>query len=195
MNANSPSVRARFSNKTNAVRKIILGLIFVVGAGTSTYGQGDIPSGTVSGSGSGPYSYSLTFADAAGSTSPIGSIWYAWTPGNFYLPGTPTSASTPSGWTANIFANSIQFSANSPANDITAGSSLSGFGYVATFTPAQLAAAANSGKSVAYTGGIESDAGVTFFVTPVPEPSTLALLALGTTALLVATRRCKFRAG
>ena len=66
MNANSPSVRARFSNKTNAVRKIILCLIFVVGAGTSTYGQGDIPSGTVSGSGSGPYSYSLTFADAAG---------------------------------------------------------------------------------------------------------------------------------
>ena len=128
----------------------LLGLVLACGTPTFLQAQSQLPGGIIGGSGSGPYVYSLTFTDAAGATSPVGSIWYAWIPGFFYLPGTPTSAFAPAGWTATISGHSIQFVANSPANDITAGHSLSGFGYQASFSPAQLSAAPNSADSVAY---------------------------------------------
>ncbi|HLH55667.1 MAG TPA: PEP-CTERM sorting domain-containing protein [Verrucomicrobiae bacterium] len=152
----------------------------VVSTTSVALGQGQIATGTLSSSGAGPYSYLLTFSDAAGATSPIGSVWYAWVPGSFYLPAVPTSASSPAGWTATISANSIQYVANSAANDILPGHTLSGFGYLANFTPAQLNAAPNSGVSVAYSGGLFSDGGYTFTVTQaVPEPSALGLLVIG----------------
>src|ERR1035441_8404443 len=172
---------------------MLLGLMLVAGTATSIHAQGQIASGTISGSGSGPYTYSLTFSDAGNSTSPIGSVWYAWIPGFFYLPGIPTSASAPAGWTANLSgtANSVQFTANSPANDIPVGGTLSGFGYQAAFSPAQLAAAPNSGRSVAYSGGLFSDAGYTFTVqiVVVPEPSMLTLVICGATGLCLVGRR------
>ncbi len=159
----------------------------LAGASAATaWAQGEMPSGTLTSSGSGPsYNYNLTFADAAGASSPIGSVWYAWTATIspfFYLPGPPSSPTVPTGWTASIVGNSIQFSASSSIYDIQPGNSLSGFGYSATFTPAQLAATANSGLSVAYSGGIEAapdTAGVMFTVAIVPEPSALALLGTG----------------
>ncbi len=153
------------------IAKSLIGLALAVGAVSLVHAQGQIGSGTIYGSGSGPYTYSLVFSDAAGATSPIGSVWYAWVPGAFYLPGTPTSASAPAGWTATISGNSVQYVANSSAFDILPGHSLSGFGYAASFSPAQLAAAPNSGVSVAYSGGLFSDAGYTFTVQMVPEPA------------------------
>ena len=69
------------------------------------------------------------------------------------------------------------------------GQSLSGFSYQATFTPAQLAAAPNSGRSVAYSGGLFSDGGNTFTVQTVPEPSSVMLLMLGITGLRGIARR------
>ena len=158
--------------------RILLGFVLTVGTSAFLQAQGDLPSGTISGSGSVSYDYSLIFSDAVGATSPIGSVWYAWVPGFFYLPGTPTSAFAPAGWTASVFSDSVQYVANSPANDITAGQSLSGFGYLASFSPSQLAAASNSGVSVAYSGGLFSDAGKTFTVQIVaaPEPSSRTLL-------------------
>jgi len=168
---------------------IVLGLMLIAGV-ASLRGQGQIASGTVSSSGSGPYTYSLSFSDGALATSPIGSVWYAWIPGGFFLPGTPTSASAPAGWTATVAGNSVQFVANSAANDILAGQSLSGFSYQAAFTPAQLAAAANSGLSVAYSGGLFSDAGDTFTVqSVVPEPSSLMLLIPAGAAMWLVGRR------
>lgn len=172
-----------------AAGRILLGGLLVAGTAAAVNAQGLIASGTVSGSGSGPYTYNLSFSDAPSSTSPIGSVWYAWVPGAFYLPGVPTSASAPAGWTANISGDSVQFVASSPANDITAGSTLSGFTYEAAFSPAQLAAAANSGLSVAYAGGIESGASFTFTVQAVPEPSTLALFVCGAAGLCLVGRR------
>jgi hypothetical protein len=151
--------------------------------------QGQIASGTISSSGAGPYTYNLTFSDASTATSPIGSVWYAWVPGFFYLPGTPTSASAPAGWTATISGNSVQFVANSSAFDILAGQSLSGFSYTASFSPAQLAAAPNSGRSDAYSGGLFSDAGDIFNVTTVPEPSSAALLLCGASMFWLHGRR------
>jgi hypothetical protein len=171
----------------NATAKILLGLVFAAGTATIVHAQGEIASGTVSGAGTDPYAYSLTFSDGAGATSPIGSVWYAWVPGAFYLPSAPTSAAAPTGWTANIVTvgglSSIQFVASSSADYITAGESLSGFSYDATFSPAQLAAAPNSGVSVAYSAGLFSDGGDTFTVQAVPEPSAYGLLLSGVTVL------------
>jgi hypothetical protein len=174
-----------------AAWRILLGLILVAGTAASVHAQGQIGSGTISGSGSGPYTYSLSFGDAAGATSPIGSVWYGWTAsGGDFLPGVPTSASAPAGWLATVSGRSVQFTATSPANDITAGGSLSGFGYQATFSPAQLAAAPNAALTVAYSAGLFSDAGDPFTVTAVvPEPSALALLLCGAIGLCWAGRR------
>jgi hypothetical protein len=184
----------RSTGIATAAGSILLGLMLAVGTALSVHAQGQIASGTVSGSGSGPYTYSLSFSDAASATSPIGSVWYAWVPGFFYLPGVPMSASAPAGWTANLVgtANSVQFTANSPANYITAGQSLSGFSYQAAFSPAQLAAAPNSGLSVAYHAGLFSDTpGNTFTVqaVAVPEPTTLTLLIAGATGLFLVGHR------
>ena len=139
--------------------KLILGILLALGTASAAFAQGEIASGTISGAGSGPFSYSLSFSDGAGATSPIGSVWYSWIPGFFYLPSSPTSASAPTGWTANISGNSVQYTANAPADYIQPGQSLSGFGYQATFSPAQLAAAPNSGDSFAYSAGLFSDNG------------------------------------
>ena len=184
-----------FKSAARAAGKILLGLALLAGTTTIVRAQGQLASGTISSSGAGPYVYSLTFANAAGATSPVGSVWYAWIPGFFYLPGTPTSASAPVGWTATVSGNSVQYVASSSANYITAGQSLSGFGYQATFTPAQLAAAANSGVSVAYSGGLFTEPSQTFTVQPaaVPEPSAPTLLLSGAACLWLIHRR-KLRA-
>ena len=191
MNKASQSTLIRSTGVATVAWRILLGLILTAGTVTTLHAQGQIASGTVSGSGSGPFTYNLTFSAEANSLSPVGSVWYAWIPGYFFLPGVPTSASAPAGWTASVFANSVQFFANSPANAIAVGHSLSGFSYVANFTPAQLAGAPNSGLSVAYAGGIETDPGYTFTVqiVQVPEPSTLVLIMAGTTASFLAGRR------
>jgi len=68
--------------------------------------------------------------------------------------------------------------------------------YQASFSPSQLAAAANSGLSVAYSAGIQSDSGNTFTVQQAtPEPSTLMLLVSGLTGLGVVSRRDVERSG
>jgi len=182
---------SRWTGMPFTAGRIFLGLMLAVGTAASVQAQGQIASGTVSGSGSGPFTYDLTFSDAANATSPIGSVWYAWVPGLFYLPGVPTGASAPAGWTATVFNNSVQFVASTSADDITAGSTLSGFSYEAAFSPAELAAAPNSGVSVAYSAGLFSDAGNTFTVEAavVPEPSSLVLLVCGATGLCVLGRR------
>lgn len=168
---------ARFISTARAATKILTGLMLVAGTALSVYAQGQIGNGTATASGSGPYTYNLTFGNAAGATSPIGSVWYAWYPASYYyLPGTPTAASAPAGWTANIVANSVQYYANSPASYILPGHSLSGFGYQAAFSPTQLATTPLAGTTVAYSGGIGSDAGYDFSVSFVPEPSTPMLL-------------------
>jgi hypothetical protein len=178
-----------FALSTKAAKRFLLGFLLAAGTVSLVHAQGQVASGTILGSGSGPYVYDLTLSDAPGATSPIGSVWYAWVPGSFYLPSTPTSASAPAGWTATIFNNSIQFVASGPADYIAAGQSLSGFSYQATFSPAQLAAAPNSGRSDAYSAGLFSDAGNIFIVQAAPEPSGQILLLAGATTLWLIRRR------
>lgn len=170
--------------------RIFLGVL-LAGACAGTALAGNIPSGTVSSSGSGPYLYDLTFSDSASATSPVGSVWYGWVPPTYdYLPGTPTSASAPIGWAATISGASIEFYASSSAYYIQPGHSLSGFSYTASFSPSTLASDPYAPYSYAYMGGIETDAGTFFSVTTVvPEPSEVALIGMSALGLGIARWR------
>jgi len=83
----------------------------------------------------------------------------------------------------------VQYVANSTANDIAPSQTLQGFGFSATFSPSELAAAPNSDLSVACSGGLFSDAGDTFSVVSVPEPSPAVLLVIGALSWAVLTPR------
>ena len=179
----------RSTFNTRRARAVLLGLLLAAGSAASALAQGQIASGTISGSGSGPYTYDLTFSDSSSATSPVGSVWYG--VGTWLL----LSAGNSNGRLGTVrmdgdrFNNSVQFVASSAANDIMPGHSLPGFSYQATFTPAQLAAAPNSATSVAYSGLLFSDSGYTFMVTTVPEPSAITLLLTGSAGLFLARRR------
>jgi hypothetical protein len=168
----------------------LLALVLTTACAGTAWAQGDIPSGTITSSGSGPFSYQLTISDSATATSSIGSVWYSWIPDEFFLPGVPTSASTPtgSGWSALVDANSIQFVSSSSGDNIQPGQSLT-FTFQASFSPATLAGTANSELSDAYVGAIESDPGKIFIVKAVPEPSSMALFSLGALGLATFGRR------
>ena len=157
-------------------------------------GMAQSATGTYTDTPSGPdYTYSLTASDASGAGAPMGSFWFAWVPGKFFLPSVPLSATAPSGWTESIVNHSVQFVAGSSADYILPGSSLSGFTFTTVDTPAEIAGDATSQgypttpvtTSDAYTGGLFSSSGNTFTFTAssVPEPSTLALGAMGVAGL------------
>ena len=141
--------------------------------------------------------YTITLTDT-GSTS-IGNFWYAWTPDvspNFYLPaGTISNISGDDGWTGSTAANSIQFVDNGSPNALSPNQSID-LTYEATFSPTDLANAADSGLSVAYSGSTGIESGLStgdFTVTPAPapEPSSLGLLASGLVGLAFAGKRLK----
>jgi hypothetical protein len=150
-----------------------------------------LASGTITGSGT---HYSLTLTDSASSTSPIGSIWEAWIPGQFYMTSTPTAITSPAGWTSNETpgggGNAIQWIASSTAFDVPIGGSLSGFGFTSPDSNVEGISTVDAGiptqTTVAYDAGLFSDNGTTFVfaATAVPEPTTLALLAPAALMLL-----------
>ncbi|HWD20120.1 MAG TPA: PEP-CTERM sorting domain-containing protein [Verrucomicrobiae bacterium] len=151
---------------------------------SAAQGQGLTASGTLAGTAGtgGLYNYTLTLTDTSSTT--LGSLWYAWVPGSFFLPHAPSSVTTPSGWSDSIVSfngSSIQFTANSPANELTLGQSVT-FGFSSQDSPATLAGDFNgspTGTSVAYSGNTLSGVSDTFVVASVPEPSTWILIGLG----------------
>lgn len=171
-------------------RMLFLGLLLAAGPAGSLEAQTILASGQLSAvpGGGSTWDYTMVISDASGATSPIGSFWYAWIPGQFYLPTAPSSVQVPTGWNYGIVtagASSIQFYATSSSFDINPGSSLT-FGFVSTDTPTTLAGNAVPtypttpiGTTVAYGAGFFSSPSETFVVTSVPEPSALALVLAG----------------
>jgi hypothetical protein len=181
--------------------KLFLGLLLAAGTAGSIQAQSILASGQLSAvaGGGGTWDYTLVISDSASATSPIGSLWYAWVPGQFYLPTPPSSVMAPVGWIASVFnsggASSIQFMASSSLYDINPGSSLT-FSFVSTDSPATLAGNAAPtypttpiGTTVAYAAGFFSSPEQTFVVNSVPEPSTLALAMAGSLGLWIAGKR------
>ena len=119
--------------------------------------------------------YSLTLSDT-GST-PIGSFWFSWIPGENFMPTAASAISSPATWSGSSMnfgatdGNSVLWSTSSP---LAAGQSLGGFAFDSTSPPAKLAA--NSpfypttpvGTSFVYHGALFSDAGFEFVAKTVP---------------------------
>jgi hypothetical protein len=127
--------------------QIAVGIALVVlGSARSALASGIDSSATVVGKPDGSlFDYAITLNNSAASTDSIGSLWFGWVPGADFLSSSPTKLLAPAGWTTNITHEgtndgyAIQFVANSPSAALAPGSSLSGFGFTSSDTPAQLA--------------------------------------------------------
>jgi hypothetical protein len=143
------------------------------------------------------WQYSLTLNDIG--TTDLGTLWFAWLPGQDFMPTSPTNVTTPDSWTDTITGGganngyAIRWVAGTGAA-LTPGQSLTGFTFDSSTSPDQMAADSPFYPttpvltSVVYSGAPFSDAGEQFVVqaAAVPEPSTIALMSLG--ALLLAAR-------
>jgi len=174
-------------------------LVLGYSAFAGTLHAGLIASATLSESqiNSNTFHYDLTLNDQG--TTTIGTFWFSWIPGANFMPVSPTSISSPSGWNAIVTHGgagdgfAIQWTASSPSQDLTAGHSLSGFSFDSTATPAQMTGSFTSGlpvqTSFVYSGGPFSDGGFQFVATngttAVPEPSGMDLALIGAIVFFV----------
>jgi PEP-CTERM motif len=134
----------------------------------------------------GLFDYTLTLNNTGPES--IQSFWLGWIPGSFNV-ASPTSAGNNLGWSSSVDGNSVQYGGTA-ATALPAGDSGT-FTFDTTTTLAQFAAqTGKAGDSTAY--GINAANGqLSFTLSPpntetfalsVPEPSTYAMLALGTLA-------------
>ncbi len=152
--------------------------------------------GTPLGGGIFQYDISLTNTSTDGST--IGTLWFAWIPGDFYMEATPTNVSNSAGWQNNIIGGggeSIQWQAGSTALLLAPGNT-DQFMFDSTETLAQLEGPSTEGNkltettSFLYSGDTAFSGNALEIVIPaaVPEPATLSLLALSAGGLLLRRR-------
>jgi hypothetical protein len=133
----------------------------------------------------GTYRYSVDLQNTG--TTTIGTMWYAWVPGEDFLASKPTNIMSPSGWTPVVTGGTpgdgfaIQWKTSSP---IAAGSVLTGFQFDSADTPSELASTSAShsgipvGTTVVYEGQPFLDPGQQFVTNPVSDPWTNPLNSL-----------------
>ena len=170
-------------------KSIYLTLVAVAGFAASTASsQATVSaSATISDTAvSGGFDYTITLLNTG--TSSLESFWYGWIQFENDLPSDPSNAANSLGWVNTLDANSIMWG-NGAGTALTTGSTAT-FTFFSTSTPTAITTAP-SGESVAYTGAIDfsqASATATGIITPVlvasPEPSSIALLGLGSLGLL-----------
>jgi hypothetical protein len=129
--------------------------------------------------------------------TPIGTLWFAWIPGQNYLTSQPTSITSPASWTPATIGSgsnwSVRWTAANTSVDVNAGGSLTGFSFVSSMSPTALAGNSPSfpttpvTTSFFYIAGAFGDPGYRFVASVVPTPG--AACALGMLALGAARRR------
>ena len=135
------------------------------------------------------FNYNLTVTNTG--TTPLGTFWFGWLPGENFLPSVPTSPANPTGWTSALMGvgnsadgSSIQWVAQSAGADIAPGQSLSGFDFSSADSPSVLAgfspqhSTSHAMTSFVYGGGPFSDGGFEFVVTGVSAGSATSISSL-----------------
>jgi len=124
-------------------------------------------------------------------------LWYSWIPGGDFMTVMPTNIVAPTGWTGSVQGGgagdgySVQYVTSS--SPLGGGSTLSGFKFTSSETPAELTANSpifggiyQTGISYVYQGAAQNSNFGVLVINPVPEPITLCALA---PALMLMRRR------
>jgi hypothetical protein len=142
------------------------------------------------------WEYDLTLDDTG--TTNVGTLWFAWVPGEDFMPAQPSNVLNPANWTPTITGGgagdgyAVRWVAGG-GSAITPGNSVAGFSFDSATTPAQMAGLSaffnNPPVTTAtvYSGQPFSDPGFTLVATAAqtstPEPAGLVLMTLGVAAL------------
>lgn len=114
------------------------------------------------------YHYEMVLKNTG--TTTIGSFWFAWIPGQDFMPSAPTNIGSPLYWGASVTHGGatdgygIQWTTPYAVYYLPAGLSFGGFSFDSAMTPAQLAAGM-TGTSFVYIGPPQGDPGFSFVVT------------------------------
>jgi hypothetical protein len=149
--------------------------------------------------GGGVYQYDVTLNDVG--TTPVGTFWFSWIPGENFMPVMPTNIDSPAGWSDVVTHGGatdgygIQWVASGPSDALNPGQSSSSYQFQSTVTPEELAAAnmfylSNQlpvATSFIYGGAPRSDAGFELepTISSAPEPSTMLWTGVIFGALLI----------
>lgn len=154
------------------------------------------------------FDYTITLTNSSGSVDSLGTFWFAWVPGDDFMPTNPIAGDfvTPAGWKEKVTNGgptdgyAIQWVSGSAATDLAPGGSLT-FGFASSSTPAAIAGDSPFyptfpvTTSFVYQGAPFVGASDQFVVSfaSVPEPSTLMLGGVAVVASIAYAAAKRYR--